>query len=86
MTARSWLLIVPMRPTLANAVHGWHYRKASADRKLWRADVLNPGAAPSPTDDRYTRLPKWAQMEMEAMRGEVDYLSARALQNTAGRP
>lgn len=52
----------------------------------WRADVLNPGTAPSPADDRYTRLPKWAQMEMEAMRGEVDYLSARALQNTAGRP
>ena len=26
-----------MRPTLANAVHGWHYRKVSADRKKWRA-------------------------------------------------
>lgn len=25
-----------MRPTLTNAVHNMHYRKASADRKLWR--------------------------------------------------
>ena len=33
---RSWLLVVPMRPTLTNAVHNMHYRKASADRKLWR--------------------------------------------------
>jgi len=37
VTARSWLLVVPMRPTLTNAVHNMHYRKASADRKKWRA-------------------------------------------------
>ena len=36
MSARSWLLVIPMRPTLTNAVHNMHYRKASADRKLWR--------------------------------------------------
>jgi len=34
---RSWLLVIPMRPTLTNAVHNMHYRKASADRKKWRA-------------------------------------------------
>lgn len=33
---RSWLLVIPMRPTSTNAVHNWHYRKVSADRKKWR--------------------------------------------------
>ena len=36
LVTRSWLLVIPMRPTLTNAVHNMHYRKASADRKLWR--------------------------------------------------
>ena len=36
MTARSWLLVVPMRPMLTNAVHNMHFRKASAERKKWR--------------------------------------------------
>lgn len=33
---RSWLLVIPMRPTLTNAVHNMHFRKASAERKKWR--------------------------------------------------
>lgn len=41
MTARSWLLVIPMRPTLTNAVHNMHFRKASADRKKWRAMGLH---------------------------------------------
>jgi len=36
VTARSWLLVVPMRPTLTNQAHRWHYRTISADRKKWR--------------------------------------------------
>lgn len=36
MTARSWLLVVPMRPMLTNAVHNIRFRKASAERKKWR--------------------------------------------------